>query len=180
MTDRADSNHNEIEQLKRDIFSENKAIAKSSANRLVEIGEVEIIDFFISLLKSDSPIIRNRAALALADIGDNKSLEPLLEAIFKGKNHNHNGTLVYALESVDCSNKLVEIFTILFYESYEAKMSAYSILGNQTFTFFNEDLLKIKAMSEDCIQHPEKCPDYHQTELINIQAMVNHFMTYLD
>ncbi len=39
--------------------------------------------------------------------------------------------MVFALESLDCSQKLKEIFRILFYESYESKLSADAILNDQ-------------------------------------------------
>src|SRR5690554_2379648 len=90
----------EFEKLKQDVFSDDWELVKSSADRLGQIGGDEVVDFLISLIALDNSGIRNRAALALEDIKDNRALEPLLTAIFKKENHNYNGTMVFALESL--------------------------------------------------------------------------------
>ncbi|WP_162426348.1 HEAT repeat domain-containing protein [Pontibacter pudoricolor] len=170
----------ELSQLKQEILSQDWGRAREAAYRLGEIGGDEVLTFLIQLLNSKDPILRNCAALALKDIQDNKAVEPLLEAIFKKENHNYNGTLVFALEGLDCSQKLKEIFKILFYESYEAKISAYSILSKQEFEFTAEDLHEVKKMWEDIKQHPEKCPNYEYEEVPEmIQDAVEGYMGYL-
>ncbi len=168
----------EIEQLKKNMFSSDWELVKSSADKLGEIGGDEITDFFISLLDLDDSGIRNRAALALEQIGDNKAVEPLFKSIFK--NHNYNGTMVFALESLDCSKHLKDIFSILFSEAYESKMSAIAILDTQTFDFTSQDLLDINMMWEDCKLHPEKCPEIEDDEVKKeMQDSVDGFMEYL-
>lgn len=171
----------EFEQLKKDVFSDDWELVKSSADRLGQIGGDEVVDFLISLISLDNSGIRNRAALALEDIKDNRALEPLLTAILKKENHNYNGTMVFALESLDCSQKLKEIFRILFYETYESKISAYAILSDQMFDFTKEDLLEIQNMWEDCKQHPGKCPCYDDLEIREMmQDAFDGFMSYLN
>ncbi|MCP2045813.1 HEAT repeat domain-containing protein [Pontibacter sp. HSC-36F09] len=170
----------ELDQLKQEILSQDWEKARDAAYRLGEIGGDEVLTFLIQLLNSKDPILRNCAALGLKDIKDNKAVEPLLDAIFKKENHNYNGTLVFALEDLDCSQKLKEIFKILFYESYEAKISAYAILSEQVFEFSEEDLLKVKEMWEEIKQHPEKCPNYEYEEVPElIQDAVDGYMGYL-
>lgn len=171
----------EFEQLKKDIFSEDWELVKSAADRLGEIGGDEVVDFLISLLSLENSGIRNRAALALRDIGDNKAVKPLLKAIFKKENLNYNGTMVYALEALDCSKNLKEIFKILFYQGAEAKLSADTILSEQIFTFYREDILIIKRMWDDCKLHPEKCPDYDDIDTREMmESAVEGFMRYLE
>ena len=165
----------EIEELKENIFSEDWELVKSSADKLGEIGGEKVVDFLISLLLLDNSGIRNRAALALEDIKDNRAVEPLLNAIFKKENHNYNGTLVYALESLDCSGKLKEIFRILIYETYEAKMVADTILSEQKFDFNDDDLIEIQEMWNDCLLHPEKSPEFEESKVM-IQDNIDAFM----
>jgi len=171
----------EIEKFKKDIVSGEEKLANSAAIELGEIGGDDIVEFLITLLDLNDPAIRNRAALALRDIKDNRALGPMLEAICKKENNNFNGTLVYALESLDCSKNLKDIFKILFYESYEAKISADKILSNQIFDFTKQDIIEIKQMWEDCIMHPEKCPgiDDEETKLF-MQESVDGFKNYID
>jgi len=178
MTD--DGQKLEIEQLKQDIFSDNWELVKSSANRLGEIGGDEVVNFLISLIALDDSSIRNRAALALENIKDNRAIEPLLSSIFKKENFNYNGTMVFALESLDCSKKLKEIFKILFYETYEAKISAYAILSVQIFDFTKEDLIEIQKMWDGCKLNPETCPNFDDIETREMmQDAVDGFMSYL-
>ncbi len=68
----------EIEQLIKDVFSDNWELVKSSANRLEQIGGDEVVDFLISLIALDNSGIRNRAALALEIIKDNQESNPLI------------------------------------------------------------------------------------------------------
>jgi hypothetical protein len=170
----------EFEQLKKDVFSDDWELVKSSAYRLGQIGGDEVVDFLISLIALDNSSIRNRAALALKEIKDNRALEPLLTAIFKKENHNYNGTMVYALEPLDCSHKLKEIFKILFYETYESKVSAYDILCEQIFEFTTDDLYEIQKMWDDCNLNPEKCPYFDNIDMREMmQNAVEGFMWYL-
>ena len=170
----------EFEKLKKDVFSEDWDLVKSSANRLGEIGGKEVVNFLISLLDLEDSGIRNRTALALEEIKDNRALEPLLKAIFKKENHNYNGTMVFALESLDCSKKLKEIFKILFYETYESKISAHSILEEQIFEFTEQDILDIQKMWEECKVHTKTCPGIEDAETkAMMQDSVDGYMSYL-
>lgn len=173
----SDSGHNlieEIEKLKRNIFSENWELVKSSADKLGKLGGDDITDFLISLLSEDNSGIRNRAALALERIGDSRAVEPLIDSIYK--NPNYNGTMVFALESLDCSKHLKDIFTILFTESYEAKISSMAILYSQDFVFSSQDLLDINMMWDDCKLHPDKFPDIKNEKVKErIQKLVDGF-----
>ena len=154
----------DIEQLKQNILSNNTKIAKSAADKLSQIGGDDITCFLMSLIELDNSRIRDIAAIALSDINDNRALEPLLKAIFKKENHNQNGTLVYALESLDCSKNLKDIFKILFYETFEAKIGAYTILTEQTFEFTENDLVEISTMWTNCKLNPSICPGFDDEE----------------
>jgi hypothetical protein len=170
----------EFEQLKKDIFSDNWDSVVTSTDRLAEIGGDEVIDFLILCIASDNCHLRNRAAIALSDIKDNRALKPLLTAIFKKENQKSNGTMVYALESLDCSQNLKEIFKILFFENLESKISANSILSKQLFDFKRKDLLEIQQMWSECKLHPEKCPLYDEIETRKMmQDNVDAFLGFL-
>jgi hypothetical protein len=154
----------ELEKLKADMLSGDFQKVKNAAETLGRIGGDDVLDFLISLLELDNPDIRNRAALALEEIKDNRALDPLLRAIFKKENHNSNGTMVFALEALDCSKHLVQIFRILLFETYESKLSAYNILKDQEFIISDEDIFEITSMWRK-YKSPEICPgyDHHET-----------------
>ena len=170
----------DINQLKKDVFSDDWKFAKSAAKKLVKIGGDEIVDFFISLLSLDNHSIIRMAAWALDEIRDNKAVNPLLRSIFKKENYNYNASMVWTLSKLDCSNKLKEIFKILFYQAYEAKLYAHGILNEQIFTFSHEDILKIKKMWDDIKLNPKKCPGYDDEQTREMmQDGVDGFMGYL-
>ncbi len=135
--------------IKADFFSPDPKVATAASDKLGELGGDEVIAFLIPILESENAWLRNSAALALRDIGDNRAVEPLFHAIQKPENANNRGTLVYALEELDCSQKLPELFDILFYARYEAKMSAATVLDEQIFEFSAEDLHEIQRKWED-------------------------------
>ena len=169
----------EIAQLKRNVFSEDRQLVKLSVDRLLELVGKDGLDFLISLLALDNPYLRDIAALALADIKDNRVLDPLLSAIFKTENHNFNGTLVFALQSFDCSQKLKDIFKILFYQDYESKIGAYTILSDQIFKFKQEDLLEIGQMWRDCKKNSNDCPCFDDIDCRQMmQNAIDRFLQY--
>jgi HEAT repeat protein len=170
-----------IETQKKRILEGSLTEQTQAVERLVTRGDEEAIQVLIDLLESADPQIRNSVALGIYDLKPQRALEPLLAAIFKDENHNFNGTLVYALGQLDCGHKLKEIFTILFYESYEAKYGAYEILDTQIFEFSRGDLLAIKAMWEDLLERPERCPGFDSDDTREmILSSVNGYMSYLD
>lgn len=172
--------NNEIENWKEEIQSENWEVAFNAAESLSKIGGEDIVNFLIELLDSDKPRIRNAAALSIREIKNNRAIEPLLKSIFKTENRNYNGTMVYALETLDCKNHLVELFKILFYESYESKMGAYTILDKQIFEFSREDLMKIQMMWKECNDKSQKVNGFYNEEtILMMKDTYEGFMVYL-
>ncbi|WP_053404593.1 HEAT repeat domain-containing protein [Persicobacter sp. CCB-QB2] len=149
-------------------------------DEFVSKNEAWTIELLIDLLESDRPEIRNAGAIGIYELRPQKALEPLLNAIFKQENHNYNGTLVWALGQLDCKNRLIDIFRILFYESYEAKISAYEILDSQIFEFSKTDLKEIKSMWINLQASPDRSPDFDKGDVrIMISDAVEGFLSYL-
>ena len=170
----------ELEKLKQRILTGTPSEQMEVVDELVALNNKGAAELFIELLESTDPQVRNSVALGIYELKPQTALEPLLTAIFRPENHNYNGTLVYALEQLDCTNKLKDVFRILFYESYEAKMSAYAILDKQTFEFSRTDILEIKAMWEDLLANPEKCYGFDEGDTkAMIKDSVDGFVGYL-
>lgn len=170
-----------IEEFKRGMLSDNWDTILKSGDSLVKIGNEEVFKFLINLLESENVLIRNGAALALHDLENSEAVEPLLKSIFRPENKNHNGTMVYALENLNCENRLVDIFKILFYHEDEPKMSAYTILEEQIFKFNRDDLKEIEKMWNECSLNPEKGKgfDNKETKLMMMSAYKG-FIEYLN
>lgn len=143
--------------------------------------EEQEVDTLLAQLSSEQAQIRNVAALRLADMKADIAVNELLKAIFKKENFNYNGTLVYALQALDCSGKLKEIVEILFFQGYEAKLGAYTILSEQVFEFTAEDLLAVEQMWRVCQEQPYRCPDFDNSEVqAMIEDAVNGYLNYLE
>ena len=148
--------NNKIENWKKGFLSEDLKTVQRSADNLVEIGGDSVVKYLIGLLEIEHVKKRNIVALALRDLKENKAIEPLLKSIFKPENKNNNGTMVYALQELNCKDKLVDIFKILFFQGYESKLLAYNILDEQTFEFSKDDLNEIQRMWKEYNRNTDK------------------------
>ena len=179
----------EIETLKTDIFSDNWDKMKKSSNRLFEIGGRENIDYLLGLLDQPNPLVRNAVALTFMDNKFNDALEPLLKSITKEENKSARGTMVYALEALDCSNKLKELFDILFTAAKNAEVQTgiLTVLDEQEFEFTKNDLSEIQEKWERLKDHWDKMngidkenkKDYEIDRDV-IQNFVDGYVSYLE
>lgn len=170
-----------INTLKKALQTDNWEAAKQATQQLAQSQEPAALNFLIKLLKSPNPASRNAAALALREIKAQQALEPLLVAIFKPENHQYNGTLVFALQTLDCKDKLLELFQILFQESYEAKLGAYAILEEQIFNFTRADLLKIQGMWDKYLVQLEDGSIVEEEEVVAmVEDACEGFLGYLE
>ncbi len=79
-----------------------------------------------------------------------------------------------------CKNKLVDIFKILFFETYESKMSDYCTLNDQIFEFKKSNLLEIKKIWMNCLENPVKCPEIENKKIMLIMKNAYEgFISYL-
>ena len=67
----------------------------------------------------------------LAESGVRVTVEPFFAAIEEPANHNNRGTLVYALEVMDCSLYFVCLFDLALQGNYEVSLHAYTIISEK-------------------------------------------------
>jgi hypothetical protein len=179
----------EINKLKTDIFSDDWEKMKESANRLFEIGGHENIDYLLGLLDQPNPSVRNAVALTFMDNKFDYALDQLLKSITKEENKNARGTMVYALQALDCSNKLKELFYILFTatNNVEVQTGILTILDEQKFEFTKNDLIEIQYKWEKLKDNWDESngikkgavKEYEIDQDI-IQNLVDGFVSYLN
>jgi HEAT repeat protein len=179
----------EIEKLKTDIFSDNWDKMKKSTSRLFEIGGQKNIDYLLGLLDQPNPMVRNAVALTFMDNKFNDALEPLLKSITKDKNKSSRGTMVYALQALDCSNKLKELFDILFTATKNAEVQSgiLTVLVEQEFEFSKDDLIQIQEKWERLKDDWDELNGIKDGEVKDyeidkgiIQNFVNGYLCYLE
>lgn len=103
------------------------------------------LETLLPLLASSDPAVRDKAALALHDLGDSAAVAPLLKAISEPANANHRGTLVYALQALDCTKHFLPLFDLALSGSYEVQCHALTILGEQAMQVTTSELKDAEA-----------------------------------
>ncbi len=165
----------DIAQLKSDFLSGDDQLARRASDQLATKAGDDGRDFLISSLGASTSRIRHLAALGIYESKDQRALKPLLRAILDPQNKNYTGTLVFALEALDCTDHLREVFDILFYQSYEAKMSAAAILSEQSFIVDNSLIQSIRSKWEAILLDPSQCPAFEDSR-DDIQDIVDSYV----
>ena len=109
------------------------------ADKIAKLNSEEGNLFLVEQLESDDVLTRNAAALGIRETHNNYFLEPLMTRITSLGLHENIGTLVYALENLNCSNQLVHIIALYINGSAEVKMSTSTILQEQEFNISKLD-----------------------------------------
>ena len=180
----------EIQQLKSDLFTADKwDKRKASSSRLFKIGGQENMDYLIELLNQENSLVRNAIAMTFMDNKFNEALEPLLISINRADYVKTRGTMVYALKAFDCSQKLRELFDILFgaTKNWEVQSGILTILEEQEFEFSMEDLLHIKQKWEGLKSNWNELNGVDKDNLQKyeidedlVQNFVDGYMAYLE
>lgn len=129
-----------LESLKNQALSSDPEASYEAFEALTVIGTEEVAQFYLGLLETTEHRWRNRAAMGLAYLGDERAVTPLLRAIERPENRGSNGTMVYALTQFDCRHLLKELFQMVFQQGYEAQLMALMAIEAQDFEYSLEDV----------------------------------------
>ncbi len=137
-----------IEELVAIIESSEWCEKLKAADILAEHGSSEVVASLIALLKSKDGKVRNASTLALREIGDDIAVEPLFAASHDPANVENRSTLVYALETLDCSGHFIDVVKLAVFGKADVQMSALVILAEQGFYMDDDDLAEALFMLE--------------------------------
>jgi hypothetical protein len=165
-----------LSDLQAQVLDEDPQIVRAAFDELTEIGGEKVFQFYLGLLESTSPLIRNRTAGGIIEIGDQRAVQPLLRAILKTENIGANGTLVYALGHFDCSNLFKEICLILFHHGYEARQMAWMIIDSAEFTVSFEDSIEIREQWHKLKQDTIRQKQLEKLELEDIEDFLEEYL----
>ena len=162
-----------IEDLKADLGSNDREVALKAAGLLATAhgpeGQTALVEALSDL---DT---RHVAALGVHEGRVQAALQPLLQLIKDPSNFNTTGTLVFALESLDCGDIIEELFDIMFTQSYESHISASQILNEQTFAPSEETRKRILDKWDVIVQDPSVCPDFGSKQK-DIDALIQRLL----
>lgn len=101
---------------------------KKIGNDEYEIIEQKLIDELDNTKEINT---RNTIAIVLSDLHSNKSINSIVSLIEKPENFNSRATLVYALQNLDCSDKIQQLFKLVFEGNYETKCNMYTLIESK-------------------------------------------------
>ncbi|WP_126546954.1 HEAT repeat domain-containing protein [Hymenobacter amundsenii] len=133
-----------LESLRNQALGPDAEAAYEAFESLTAIGTEEVAQFYLALLETAERGWRNRAAMGLAYLGDERAVAPLLQAIQRPETRGCNGTMVYALTQFDCRHLLKELFQMVFQQGYEAQLMALMAIEEQDFEYSIEDVAFIQ------------------------------------
>lgn len=165
-----------ILELVNDIQSDDRDASEAASLELVARGSRDVVDALIILLQSTDGRSRNRAAIVLRDIGDDLAIEPIVNAIGIPENCNNRGTLVYALQTLDCCYLFPLLFDLGIEGNYEVRSMALKILEEQDFEVTPVILAEAKNKLDSYMRRNDLRPEdeYFAKELQTIFVNINN------
>ena len=143
----------------------------SRTKNLLKMDKASLIAYLKGLSEPDSEDVSNLIVLLdlnpnlevkhiiahlLHDIGDPKSVEPLIKEIRKSSNENYRGPFVYACEAFDCSEHLEFFVELVIEDSYEVAMTAVMVIENMQLKFSDKLLRRVISKLDEGIKKESK------------------------
>lgn len=110
-----------IQELRSVIFgASDEQDIKDAIEEIVSLKDSDSFLLLIQILDTtDSMSVRNTVALGLRDLGDSSSVPSLIRHIKDPRNTISNGTLIYALETLDARDAISELAHVAGIGDYE-------------------------------------------------------------
>lgn len=148
-----------LEQLYEQLLSDDGSLALDAAQAIAAADPAAARDRLVPFLTSSKRLARNAAALALRDLADDTTVEPLIAAIQQLHPYEDRETLAYALQTVDCSAHLRFLFTLVLNGTYVEQNHALDILFDQEFWYTQEDLTEMHTELDAYAARTDRPPD---------------------
>jgi len=118
----------EYAQLISDLKSEDDEKKRKAAAKIGETGDERLIPILIETIeKTDNHWVRNAIANALRELDAEESI-PVLIKLIKKVGEKHSGSLIYALQVMDCRPVVNEIAEFLCSENFEQRELSLQII----------------------------------------------------
>ncbi len=134
-----------LDCLYQQLLSDDDSLVLAAARTIAAVDRAAACDRLIPFLTSPKRLTRTAAALALRDLADTTTVEPLIAAIKQLQPYEGRETLVYALQTVDCSAHFRFLFSLALNGTYVEQNHALDILFEQEFWYTLDDLTEAQA-----------------------------------
>lgn len=110
--------------------AEDRESIVKTAHQLGDLGDQQAVPILIDLLMStEDGIVRNAAAVGLRKLRDNRAVPYLLEQLKADYTLGNRGTLMYALETLDIKEVIVDVVRIMCNNNYEVVHMGLRVMG---------------------------------------------------
>lgn len=134
-----------VEQLIARMCDPQEKEAYLYADKLSKIGNQEVIDNLISILKAENYESALLAARSLGNIeNNNEALEHLFEVIHRNENKLQNGAFVQTLDGYDLSERFVDLFRLYLFGNFKTSALAKEFLDTVEFELTPRVLKKME------------------------------------
>jgi hypothetical protein len=134
----------------------------TTLHKLGDLGDRRALPVLIDMLSNTHvDALRNAAAVGLRSLQDNSAVPYLFAQIQSEHTAGNRGTLVYALETLDMRNSLVEIVRWICNDTYEVVAMSLRVLDAQSNNFGFIDKQNAISVLRDCLSN-EDHPDWRK------------------
>jgi HEAT repeat protein len=151
-----------LSELEKHLYGDDWDAAKQAAEDIARENSIEARSIIFRAIKSCNVHVRNAAALAVREEKIQDSVPYLIESIMNKDNENQRGTMVYALESLDCRELFDFLFRLALEANYECRSIACDILWDQGFMVSDQDIDDAEAF----LNQWEETQDYRDDDEI--------------
>lgn len=153
-----------------------KMVENNEISRVVEMcnemggSEEEVVQekLIQELRYTNEVCYRNTIAIILGDLKCNKAIDVLIELILDPQNENCRGTLIYALQALNCEHKLNRLMSILVDGNYEVKWNMYALLSEKRESMSEADKLNCINILKKEKARSQKATEFLEDILDNI------------
>jgi HEAT repeat protein len=107
------------------------------------------------LEETNSPRVRNAAALALADMRMKRAKDKLIDVLKRPDTKGYRGTILYALDELGVNLPLSLLVDLLIQDTYEAREEALGFLGSGKIDC-DEDLNRLRQKLRASLQSADE------------------------
>ena len=158
-----------------------QALKNNDVNRSIEIIEEigenkcqEAIPLLIECLETtDNKLLRNSIAIALGDIGSTIAIKPIINALQDAKTLGARGTLLYALESFDCSPYIELLVEFLINGNFEESRQSLILIESMNSTVSPENVKRCISKLQKNIERLEDKIDFLSESVDIIEELHN-------
>ena len=150
----------DIEKLKIWIYKNEIDKIVEYAQNLPQCNYNNFIEYLIKELEcTQSGDCRNTIAYTIGVLKCNDAIPILVKLIFTPDLKNNRGSLIYALEDLDCGKWLEQLVPLLYEGNYEVRLNVYNLLQNKKREMPPEDIKKSIELLKKKIEEYEDVLD---------------------